>query len=215
MPRVESFERYSKEYDEWFIKNRDVYLAEVNAVKGLIPSGKFGVEVGVGTGRFAIPLGIKVGVEPSKRMAEIAKERGVQVYRAVAEALPFKEESFDFVLMVTTICFVDDLLASFKEAYRVLKTKGFIIVGFVDKESELGKQYQLKREKSKFYKHATFYSVREVMDFLRRAGFEITIVKQTVFSLGNIMDLVEEGYGRGSFIVIKASKEKNTMEARQ
>ncbi|HEC82035.1 MAG TPA: SAM-dependent methyltransferase, partial [Thermoplasmatales archaeon] len=202
MPRVESFERYSKEYDEWFIKNRDVYLAEVNAVKGLIPSGKFGVEVGVGTGRFAIPLGIKVGVEPSKRMAEIAKERGVQVYRAVAEALPFKEESFDFVLMVTTICFVDDLLASFKEAYRVLKTKGFIIVGFVDKESELGKQYQLKREKSKFYKHATFYSVREVMDFLRRAGFEITIVKQTVFSLGNIMDLVEEGYGRGSFIVI-------------
>jgi len=43
-------------------------------VKSLIPEGLNGMEVGVGTGRFALPLGIRVGVEPADNMARIAKE---------------------------------------------------------------------------------------------------------------------------------------------
>ncbi len=205
MPRVEPFEKFSAEYDEWFVRNRDVYQAEVDAIKDLIPPGKIGLEVGIGTGRFALPLGIKIGVEPSKRMTEIAKKRGLQVYQAVAEALPFKKESFDFILMVTTICFVDDLFKSFKEAYRVLKPKSFIVIGFVDRESELGKKYQLKREKSRFYKHAIFYSTEEVISILKELGFKVDIIRQTVFSKGK-MDMIKDGYGEGSFVVIKASK---------
>jgi len=205
MPRVEPFEKFSAEYDEWFVRNRDVYQAEVDAIKDLIPPGKIGLEVGIGTGRFALPLGIKIGVEPSKRMTEIAKKRGLQVYQAVAEALPFKKESFDFILMVTTICFVDDLFKLFKEAYRVLKPKSFIVIGFVDRESELGKKYQLKREKSRFYKHAIFYSTEEVISILKELGFKVDIIRQTVFSKGK-MDMIKDGYGEGSFVVIKASK---------
>jgi len=209
MVRIESFEKYSKEYDEWFIKNQNIYLAELNAIKKLVPSGKFGVEIGVGSGRFALPLEIKVGVEPSKKMAEISRKKRIQVYEAVAEQLPFNDKTFDFVLMVTTICFVDDLEESFKEAYRVLKTEGFIIVGFVDKESELGKRYQLKREKSKFYKDATFYSVKEVVDFLRKTNFENVVIRQTVFSSEtDKLNHVESGYGKGSFVIIKAVKSK-------
>ena len=207
MARIESFEKYSKEYDEWFIKNQKIYLAELNALKGLVPSDKFGVEIGVGTGRFALPLGIKVGVDPSKKMAEISRKRGIQVYEGVAEQLPFNDKTYDFVLLVTTICFVDDLEKSFKEAYRVLKNEGFIIVGFVDKESELGKRYQLKREKSKFYKDATFYSVEEVINVLRQTNFKDIIIKQTVFTnQTHSLDSIEDGYDKGSFVVIKANK---------
>jgi len=57
--------------------------------------------------------------------------------------------------MVTTICFVDHLAKSFQESYRILKNDGFIVIGFVYKESKLGKQYQLKNEESKFYRNAT------------------------------------------------------------
>jgi ubiquinone/menaquinone biosynthesis C-methylase UbiE len=121
MAKIESFEKYSKEYDEWFTKNHNIYLAEFNAIKSLIPSDRFGVEIGVGSGRFALPLGIKIGVEPSKKMAEISRKKGIQVYEAVAEQLPFNDKKFDFVLMVTTICFVDDLAKSFQEANRILK----------------------------------------------------------------------------------------------
>ena len=214
MTRIEPFEKYSKEYDEWFIKNQNIYLAELNAIKGSVPSDKFGVEIGVGSGRFALPLGITVGVDPSRKMAEISRKRGIQVYEAVAEQLPFNDKTFDFVLMITTICFVDDLVKSFKEAYRVLKNEGFIIVGFVDKESELGKQYQLKRKKSKFYKDATFYSVKTVLDFLRKTYFEKTVISQTVFSNQTVrMESVEEGYGKGIFVIIKAVKQTSLKES--
>ena len=214
MARIESFEKYSKEYDEWFMKNQNIYLSELNAIKSLVPSDKFGVEIGVGTGRFALPLRIKVGVEPSRKMVEISRKRGIQVYEGVAEQLPFNDKTFDFVLMVTTICFVDDLVKSFKEAYRVLETDGFIIVGFVDKESELGKRYQLKRKKSKFYKDATFYSAKEVLDFLRKTNFENVVIRQTVLpSRTGRIDSVEDSYGKGSFVIIKAIKQTNLEES--
>jgi SAM-dependent methyltransferase len=207
MPRIEPFEAYSQEYDRWFVRNKHIYHAEINAIKQFIPKDKNGVEIGVGTGRFALPLGLKVGVEPSKKMAEISRKQGIKVYEGVAEHLPLGDKAFDFVLFVTTICFVDDLAKSFIEAYRVLKTDGFILVGFVDKESKLGKQYQLKREKSKFYKDATFYSVKEVINILRKTNFEDMIIKQTVIpsQIGRL-DSIEDGYGKGSFVVIKANK---------
>ena len=208
MAKIESFNKHSKEYDEWFIKNQNIYLAELNAIKSLVPSDKFGVEIGVGTGRFALPLGIKVGIDPSEKMAEISRRRGIQVYEGTAEQLPYNNETFDFVLLVTTICFVDDLEESFKEAYRVLKNEGFIIVGFVDKESELGKRYQLNRKKSKFYKDATFYSAKEVIEFLKKTNFENVVIRQTVFpSWAGRIDSVEDGYGKGSFVIIKAIKQ--------
>jgi len=211
MAKIESFEKYSKEYDEWFTKNHNIYLAEFNAIKSLIPSDRFGVEIGVGSGRFALPLGIKIGVEPSKKMAEISRKKGIQVYEAVAEQLPFNDKKFDFVLMVTTICFVDDLAKSFQEANRILKNDGFIVVGFVDKESELGKQYQLKGEKSKFYRNATFYSVKETIALLREANFTDVVIKQTVFSgQTDKIDSVEDGFGKGSFVIIKAIKQTNS-----
>jgi len=214
MTKIEPFEKYSKEYDDWFIRNQDIYLAELNAIKRLVPSGKFGVEIGVGSGRFALPLGIKVGVDPSKKMAEISRKRGIQVYEAVAEQLPFNDKTFDFILMVTTICFVDDLVKSLKEAYRVLKTDGFIIVGFVDKESELGKQYQLKKEESKFYRNATFYTVKETITLLRETNFTDVVIKQTVFpDQTDKIGLIEDGYGVGSFVIIKAIKASDINES--
>jgi SAM-dependent methyltransferase len=207
MPRIESFEVYSQEYDNWFVRNKDIYHAEINAIKQVIPKNKKGVEIGIGTGRFALPLGIKIGVEPSKKMTEISKKHGIKVYEGVAERLPLGDKTFDFVLFVTTICFVDDLTKSFQEAHRVLKTDGFIIVGFVDKESELGIRYQLKREKSKFYKNAIFYSVKEVINILRETNFKDIFIKQTVFPIKiGKLDSIEDGYGKGSFVVIKANK---------
>jgi len=207
MARIESFEKYSKEYDDWFIKNKKIYLAELNAIKSLVPSGKLGVEIGIGTGRFALALGIKVGVDPSRKMADISRKQGIEVYEGEAGKLPLADKTFDFVLFVTTICFVDDLTKSLKEAHRVLKTNGFILIGFVDKESELGKRYQLRREKSKFYKDATFYSVEEVINFLRQTNFKDIIIKQTVFTnQKDRLDSIEDGYGKGSFVIIKANK---------
>jgi ubiquinone/menaquinone biosynthesis C-methylase UbiE len=207
MDNSRPFEKYYKEYDNWFIKNKNIFLSELNALKIVTPKNKKGIGIGVGTGRFAIPLNIEIGIEPSRKMANIARSRGLQVFQAVAEKLPFDDEIFDFVLMVTTICFLEDIIKSFQEAYRILRKNGCIIIAFIDKNSEIGNKYQTKRKKSKFYRYATFYSECEVIDFLKMTYFDNFIVKQTVFPCENHeFHHIKNGFDKGSFVIIKAIK---------
>ena len=100
---------------------------------------------------------------------------------------------------------MDDIRKTFSEAYRVLKNDGSIIVGFVDKESEMGKKYLAKKNKSKFYNIATFYSTDEVSDHLTKTGFNNFKFKQTIFPETK-NQLISDGFGKGSFVVIKGEK---------
>jgi ubiquinone/menaquinone biosynthesis C-methylase UbiE len=206
MPKTEPFEKYAGQYEDWFEKNRFAYESELRAIRAQIPESGDCIEIGVGSGRFASPLGIKLGVEPSKKMREIAEQRGIKALDGVAEALPFNDSVFDCALMITTICFLDNIEGAFKEAYRVLKSGGFLIIGFVDRDSVIGRQYQRQKEKSVFYRIATFYSVDEVIVYLRKAGFRDFHLSQTIFHSLSEMECIEpvkEGYGEGSFVVIK------------
>jgi len=106
MAKIKPFEEHSVLYENWFEKNKYVYLSEVEAVKRLLPKNSNGVEIGVGSGRFAAPLGIKSGVEPSPVMSKIARQRGITTVDGSAENLPLRSSSFDFALMVTTVCFL-------------------------------------------------------------------------------------------------------------
>ena len=206
MPKIDAFEKHSDAYDDWFDKNQSAYEAELRAVRKLLPTGDIrGMEIGVGSGKFAVPLGIKIGVEPSEQMAAKAENLGITVHPGVAEKLPFVDTQFDFVLMVTTICFVDDVVQSFREALRVLIPDGCILVGFVDVESELGQKYLRNHHKSKFYQQATFFSTKQVLDHLQTAGFGATEVKQTLIP-GATEQTVLNGFGEGAFVVIKAFK---------
>ena len=206
MLKTDVFQKYSEEYDSWFSDNQQIYSSELKAVQELIPQGIKGIEIGVGTGRFALPLGIEVGVEPSHSMAAIAKKRGIHVIDGVAEKLPIEDEFFDYATMITTICFLNNVELAFKEAYRVTKKNGFLIVAFLDRETELGKVYEKHKTKSKFYKEATFYSTAEVTAHLKSASFSSFEYRQTVFSSENIRHQVKPGYGDGGFVVIKATK---------
>ncbi len=138
-------------------------------------------------------------------MASKAKKLGIHILPGIAEDLPVPNSTFDFVLMVTTICFVDDLKKTFQEAFRVLKKEGVIVIGFIDKDSELGKLYSANKDKSRFYKITEFFSTEEILACLREARFESFETKQTLFS-GNETQRIEDGFGTGSFVVIKGLK---------
>jgi ubiquinone/menaquinone biosynthesis C-methylase UbiE len=209
MSKIEPFEKHTQEYEAWFENNRIIYESELRAIKEQLPKKGEGIEVGVGSGRFAAPLSIKLGVEPSAKMRELAQDRGVAAIDGVAEHLPFDDCRFDFVLMVTTICFLDDIKAAFKEAFRVLKPGGNLIIGFIDKNSPVGKLYEQQQSKSVFYKEAVFYSIDEVNSYLKKSGFVELKFTQTIFHrLSEIKNLepVKKGYGQGSFVVAKALK---------
>ena len=210
MANIEPFEKFSDDYDKWFVKHQKLYEAELKAVKVLMKRFENGIEIGVGTGRFAKPLGIKKGLEPSKKMAKIAKKRGIEVIDdAKAEDMPFEDEEFDFVLMVTTICFVDDVSKTIKEIWRILKKEGVLIIGFVDKNTPLGKKYLANKDKSRFYKSAKFFSSEEVTKLLNKSGFKECKAVQTLFgkSLDDMKTDIEDGFGKGAFVTIRCIKD--------
>ncbi|MGB9768243.1 MAG: class I SAM-dependent methyltransferase [Dictyoglomus turgidum] len=207
---MEIFNKYFKEYDWWYEENRWVYLSEVEALRKVIPKGKKGLEIGVGTGRFAKELGIEYGIDPSEKMLSIAKERGIKGFAGRGESLPFSDKEFDYVALIITLCFVENPDNVIKESKRVLKDGGKIIIGIIDKNSSLGKLYlEKKKEGHKFYKYATFFSVDEVVDLLKRHDFRDFVFYQTLFKpLEEIKEIEEpkEGFGEGSFVVISAEK---------
>ena len=208
MAKTGAFDTQVDRYEGWFEKNNLAYESQVEAVRSVLPPGK-GVEIGVGTGRFAVPLGIKLGVDPSESMREVARKKGIDVVPGVAEDLPFPDESLDFVLMVTVICFFDDVPEAFKEAHRVLKPDGSLIVAFIDRGTPTGKVYDSNKHDSAFYQEATFYSAAEVKAMLEGAGFASTKFVQTIFKDPREMtelEPVKEGSGEGVFCVGKAVK---------
>jgi len=164
------------------------------------------MEVGVGSGRFAAPLGIKFGVEPSKKMAEIARKRGIEVVETTAEEMNFEEE-FDFILMVTTICFVKDSLKTIQNCYRALKKGGYLLIAFVDKNSPLGKTYEKNKNRSKFYAPATFFSKEDIINLMKKAGFSEFECKENLYgdTLDNLKFEINDCNG-GAFKVIRGRK---------
>lgn len=81
MPKVEPFERYTDRYEQWFEDNEYAYESELAALRRLLPSFRRGVEVGVGSGWFAVPLGTQVGVDPSEAMLAHARNRNIDAIR--------------------------------------------------------------------------------------------------------------------------------------
>lgn len=201
------FDRYWKKYDAWYDRNKLVYLSELEALRKVLPKDSRGLEIGVGTGRFASALGTTLGIDPSEEMLEAAQQRGVNVRRGFGEKLIFFDEAFDYVSIIITLCFVRDPFKVLQESHRVLKQDGRIIVGIIDRESFLGEFY--RRKKSIFYKQANFFNVKELTDLLKDAGFARFTYYQTVFHLPEKIDFIEEpkkGFGKGGFVVVSGEK---------
>ncbi|GBD90233.1 hypothetical protein BMS3Abin04_00950 [bacterium BMS3Abin04] len=211
MAKIEPFENHSELYEKWFDKNKYVYYSELKAIRELLPKEGKGIEIGVGSGRFASPLGMIFGIEPSGKMRRLSGERELIVIDGTAENLPIGSATFNYVLMVTTVCFLDDVMKAFFEVNRILKLHGKFIIGFVDKERPAGSEYALNKEQNPFYKLATFYTTEELLSCMKRAGFSNFEFRQTIFDdLDKIKtdEPILKGFGKGSFVVVKGEKIK-------
>jgi SAM-dependent methyltransferase len=196
-------------YDSWFAQHSFVSQSEIEAVREMLPEGDklLGLEVGLEKGRYWQALHVKEGL--SKTMRTKAIEHGIETMDVVAEQLPYSDLKFDFVLMLFCVSYFKRLNIALREAYRVLKNDGALVIGFIDKESPIGRAYEAQKNESIFYKHANFYSVDTLVNELSDAGFRHFSFRQTLLGeLENIQEFqpAKEGYGEGSFVVIKALK---------
>jgi len=178
------FDSLAKAYDAWFEEEgKLIFDIEVKALQEILPLlPKPWLEVGVGSGRFAQVLGIETGIDPSIKLLEMAKSRGIRTFLARGEEQFFNGETFGTVFLIVTLCFVDSPTAVLREAHRILKPGGKIVLGLVLQESPWGMSYQIRKlEGHRFYNHATFYSYQEVKRLLTDAGFTIEKVISTLF----------------------------------
>lgn len=93
------------------------------------------LDVGCGSGHMLEMLrkyGYEMaGIEPAANMRQAAQKRNpeVQILDATADALPFKDASFDIVLAIEIFRYLhqDECLKGYEEALRVLKPGGYFI----------------------------------------------------------------------------------------
>jgi len=207
------FDSLASAYDAWFEnEGKLIFDTEVQAfqrVLTLLPQPW--LEVGVGSGRFAQALGIETGIDPSIKLLEMARSRGITGFLARGEEQFFDEETFGTVFVIVTLCFVESPLAVLQEVHRILKRGGKIALGLVLRESPWGQFYLgRKQEGHRFYKHATFYSFEEVAGFLEHTGFAIEKVVSTLFQKpGKVeeMEAPREGlFHDAGFTIVVAGK---------
>jgi ubiquinone/menaquinone biosynthesis C-methylase UbiE len=204
------FERFSEHYDAWYFRHPEILESEIRAIKALRLSG-LGLDVGVGTGIFAHYVRANVGIDASCKMLRIAKKRGIQVIQALAELLPFPDETFDYALMIVTLCFLDNPKVVLKEVFRVLKHEGILGICIIRKDSPWGQFYIKKAKRGhRFYRYAHFYSLSELEELLKEHHFNVRQYKSTLTYSPSATPVVENPNKDpriGSFVCIKAIKE--------
>lgn len=212
------FDDLAAEYDAWFDQEGSlIFFIEVQAFQTLLSSlPRPWLEIGVGSGRFAQALGIETGIDPSHKLIEMAKRRGINALISRGEQELFAEESFGTVFLIVTLCFLDSPLDVLKEANRILVPGGKIVLGLVLQESPWGQLYQRKKaEGHRFYRYAKFYRYDEVVRLLVKAGFVTEKILSTLFQKpGDVHHAEEprEGYfPEAGFTIITGTKSGREM----
>jgi demethylmenaquinone methyltransferase/2-methoxy-6-polyprenyl-1,4-benzoquinol methylase len=130
MPSRHDYSRQAETYDETRSASPSVLAVLRQALDGA-PRPRL-LDVGGGTGNYALALAGD-GWEPlvadlSAPMLERAAAKGLDTVQADATALPFEDSSFDAVTMISMIHHVTDQAAAVREAQRVLRPGGRLVL---------------------------------------------------------------------------------------
>jgi ubiquinone/menaquinone biosynthesis C-methylase UbiE len=159
------------------------------------------LEVGVGSGRNALPLLEKVkpwiiGLDLSREMLRLAKTKttlfnqNLDLILADAENLPFVKETFEAILCMSTMHYFESherILALFLET---LKDKGVFVYGDLTARESDDRRFLDGMEKTLSKTHAGYCKPSEIRGLIESCGFRVSRMKTFVYekSLRSLME---------------------------
>lgn len=127
---ADTYDEYRRPLDE----DRDLWLQALIRLGRLEKPADI-LEVGCGTGRWAVPLAGKhrvTGLDPFAEMIDLARRKKGSEHMnwilGAAPDLPFASESFDRVLFVLVLQHIEKIEETFRETYRVLRPGGLVVI---------------------------------------------------------------------------------------
>ncbi len=178
-------EEIARSYDAWretpaghYIDSREKsMILDLTQPRG----GERLLDVGCGTGDHLWLFRRKgcdvTGVDPSASMLDMARQKlghKAGFYLGQAEDLPFADDEFDIVTLITSLEFTTDPVQAIHEAIRVCR--GRVFIGVLNKFSCLGVTRRLSGcYRSSIYDNARFFGICELATMIRRqlAGVRI------------------------------------------
>ncbi len=154
--------------------------------------GQRALDVGCGDGAFSLMLARRgaeitgldrdpVMIATARRRAEIEKTPA-QFVQGTAASLPFPDATFDRVLAVTVLCFVDDAAPAIAEMARVLRPGGRLVIGELGRWSVWAATRRLRGWLgSETWTRAQFRRVYELRTLATQAGFSVSTIRGAVF----------------------------------
>jgi ubiquinone/menaquinone biosynthesis C-methylase UbiE len=134
-----SFDRAAEFYDATRSHPPGVTAEAIHSLARRLPARSRTLEVGVGTGRIALPLaefGLPVtGIDISRKMMKRLREKqpsgpGPDLIEGSAITLPLAARSFAVVLGVHVLHLVSDWREALAEMHRVLQPGGSLVLGY-------------------------------------------------------------------------------------
>ena len=229
----QKFDGYAAQYDEWFMKNDNLFTSELRLFQKALGdiAGKKLLSVGCGSGLFEsyIDLANVEGIEPSEDMGKIAEKRGVNILcYGIIEDVDLPDDTYDIIYFNGSSSYMEDLKPVYGKARCALKDGGRLILLDVPKESAFGFMYLLGKSLGT-YDHeylegampslpyplalassGVWHTTEEKINVLKELGFCNFSYYQTLirnpFYTNEEPEEVSEGYKSGGYVAIIAEK---------
>jgi len=206
-------------YDRWYETPRGRWIGQRESallLGGLQPGpGESLLDVGCGTGFFTRALasatgGPVIGVDVNPEWVTYARRQGAgrtSYEVADARALPYEAASFDLVVSVTALCFIEEERAAVRETVRVAGRR--VAIGLLNRHSLLWFR-EGRRGGRGGYRGARWHTPREAADLF--TGLPVRLLRvQTAIHLpggGRLARIMERLWPRwvhtGGFIIVVA-----------
>jgi ubiquinone/menaquinone biosynthesis C-methylase UbiE len=219
------FDEWPEAYDRWFATPSGALVKKYEGellLDLLKPQpGEIILDAGCGTGVFTLDflsrgakvIGLDISLPMLRRSREKAGEYSLPSVLGDMLNLPFSEGSFDKVISVTALEFIEDGAAAIRELFRVVQKGGCIVVATLNSLSPWAARRKAEaKQKESIFEKVVFRSPDELRSLAPVDGVIRTAIHFQKVDDPGMADTVEregrrKGLNTGAFIAARWNKE--------